>query len=103
MKKSHQIITGFVFGTSLLFAMPGLALADHDSPRVGVNFSFGLPVYEQPAYVYARPQPVYVYTQPRTVYYQPGYYDNQYYRGYEGDNRHWHEHGHHHDEEDDDD
>lgn len=104
MKKSNKIITAFVFSTSLLLVMPGVALADHNSPHVGINLMFGVPIYEQPAYVYAPQQPVYVYSQPRGVYYQRGY-DNQYYRGYEEDHRQWRDHGEHHrhhDEEDDD-
>ncbi|MHB1232485.1 MAG: hypothetical protein ACYCZQ_07895 [Burkholderiales bacterium] len=101
MKKLPLVFAGFVFSTGLLLAMPGVALADNDQPHVGIDFSFGVPVYEQPAYVYVPQRPVYIY-QPRE-YYQRSY-DYQDNRGYEGDHRRWRGHRdehQHHDENDD--
>lgn len=96
MKKLPLVLTGVVFGSGLLLAIPSVALAHDDRPHVGINLSFGVPVYEQPAYVYAPSRPVYLY-QPRTEYYQ---------RGYEGDHRRWRgdrEERRHHDDNDDND
>lgn len=100
MEKTQIIVAGFVLGTGLLLAAPGVALADNDHPHMGINFSFGVPAYEQPAYVYARPRQEYVYSRPDAGYYQRGY-DN---RGYEQGHRQWRDHHHeyrHHDENDD--
>lgn len=100
MEKTQIIVAGFVLGTGLLLAVPSIALADNDRPHMGINFSFGVPVYEQPTYVYARPRQEYAYSQPGAGYYQRGY-DN---RGYEQGHRQWRDHHHeyqHHDENDD--
>ncbi|MHB1591187.1 MAG: hypothetical protein ACYCTW_06610 [Sulfuricella sp.] len=107
MKTSQQIFASFALSAGLLLALPGIAQADNDRPRVGINFSFGVPIYDQPTYVYAPPRPVYIYTQPRAVYYDQGYHDRSYYRrdeyyGHAEDHRQWHDHGDdHHDDEDD--
>jgi hypothetical protein len=103
MQKSHKLLAGLALTAGFLLALPSIALADNDRPHVGINFLFGVPVYEQPAYVYATPRPVYIYRQPRAEYYQRGD-DNQDNRGYEESHRRWHDHHdehQHHDENDD--
>ena len=102
MKISQQLFVGFALSAGLLLAMPGTAQADNDRPRVGVNFSFGVPIYGQPAYIYAPPRPTYIYAPPGVVYYDRGYdgWDN---RGRWEDRREWRGHDHHHRHHDDDD
>ena len=89
MKISQQFLAGIALGTGLLFALPGLAQADNDRPRVGVNLSFGVPIYDSPAYIYAPPRPAYIYAPPRAVYYG---------RDYDSwdDRPHWRHHDHDH-------
>lgn len=103
MKTSQQIFASFALGAGLLLALPGIAQADNDRPRVGINFLFGVPIYDQPAYVYAPPRPAYIYAQPRAVYYDNSRYDRRDdYYGHTEDHRHWRDHGDdHHDDEDD--
>lgn len=97
MKESHGILTALVLSAGLMAGIPSLALADHDGPRLGINFSLGVPIYGPPVYYgYAPPPPVYVYAPPRRVYYQRGY--DPYYRGYDEDRRDWH-HRHHDDDD----
>lgn len=92
MKTSQQIFASLALGAGILLALPGIAQADNDRPRVGVNFSFGAPVYEQPAYVYE---------QPRAVYYDNSRYDRRDdYYSHEEDHQQWRDH---HDEDDEDD
>ena len=101
MKTAQQIVASFALGAGLLLALPGIAQADNDRPRVGINFLFGVPIYDQPAYVYAPPRPAYMYAQPRAVYYDNRRYDRQdNYYGHEEDHRQWRDH---HDEDDEDD
>ena len=106
MKTSQQIFASFALGAGLLLALPSIAQADNDRPRVGINFSFGVPIYDQPAYVYAPPRPAYIYAQPRAVYYDQGYYGRGYDRRDEyyghGDGR-WQGRGHHDEDDEDDD
>lgn len=97
MKKSQGMMTGLILSASLLVGIPGVALADRDGSHVGINFSFGVPIYGPPAYYGYAPPPVYVYSPPRPVYYQRGY-DNSYYRGYDQEHRQWH--NRHHDDDD---
>jgi hypothetical protein len=94
MKTSQRFLAGIALGTGLLFALPGLAQADNDRPRIGVNLSFGVPVYDAPAYVYAPPRPAYIYAPPRVVYYDRGYGGRDYDRW--DDRRHWRGHDHDH-------
>ncbi len=92
MKTSQRFLATIALGTGLLFGLPGLAQADNDRPRIGVNLSFGVPVYGAPAYVYAPQRPAYIYAPPRVVYYGRDYEWRDYDRW--SDRRHWREHGH---------
>jgi hypothetical protein len=94
MKISQQFLACIALGTGLLFALPGLAQADNDRPRVGVNLSFGVPIYDSPAYVYAPPRPAYIYAPPRVVYYGRGY-EGRDYDSWD-DRPHWRHHDHDH-------
>ena len=100
MNVKRPAITACLLAAGLLIGLPGLAQAhDDDGGRLGINLSFGAPVYYGP--------PAYVYTPPPRVYYappRPVYYGNYY--GYSSRHEHWRgrERGHwrHHEHDDDD-